>query len=581
MRNFNKYITITALILTFIGLASASAAELTIFPEESSTRIDSFTSYEVQIENVGPVEDVYDIRSDSPAEITIAPTRAPEEGNLAPGETETVNVWYNPRETASEGRESFEIEATSRASGESYTTTGYVNIIKDHQVSLQATEQTKTACLDEEAVYEIEVTNDGIQEDQYQIETEYGELSDEQIELDPNESRTVTVTASSEEETNEHFNVKASSKTASYDTESVSLEFEAETCWDSEVSISPEEQEVAAFTEAEYNVTVSNTGTRTDDFTLSTNKGELHDTSIEILGEQSETTTLTVTPEELGTEELEVTAESTVTSTGTAQLEAYNGMDLDLEFVEEPTVCEAETTSTDIAVENTGEATETYELEETEGELSETEVTVEPGQTEIVTLDVDTEDYEVGTQELEVTGTASTFGEPSETASTNLEVENCWDLELNVVPEVASAGENRSTVYKIELENPGTQTNIYEVTHDGPEWLSVTPEEQEVAPGEYAVAYMYAGVPFEKEGELDINVTGTGTDVQKSKTVKLLMDEELEEAIEDDRDRVTGRFTDGATNIVETVTGADNLSRLGIAVLIGLGITALILYREW
>ncbi len=581
MKNYEKFLTTTALIIAFIGLASASAAELTIFPEESSTRIDSFTSYQVEIENVGPVEDVYTLKSNRPAEITIAPTRVPKEGNLAPGETKTVNVWYNPREDASEGRHSFDITATSRASGERYSTTGYVNVIKDHKVDLQTAETSRTACLGDEAQYDIEVTNTGIQKDEYQLRTDFGELSTQDLELEPDETRTVTVTASSDEEVTENFNVRASSKLASYASDSISLEFEAETCWDSEVSLSPESQDVAAFTEAEYDVTVSNTGTRLDSFDLSSNMGEIEETTLEIPGGETSETTLTVVPEELGTEEVEVTADSTVTSTGTAQLEAYNGMDLDVRFGDSPVVCEREDVETTVTVENTGEATETYELEENRGDLEETEVTLEPGEEQQVNLDVNTEDLEVGTHELEVTGTSTTFGEPVETATTDLEIENCWDLEMDAVPEVASAGENRSTVYEIRLENTGTRTNTYELTHDGPEWISIAPTTQELEPGEKETSYMYAGVPFEKKGELKITVTGTGNEVERSKTVELLMDKDIEEAIESERGRITGAFTERAGQMVQRVTGADNLSRVAIAVLVGLTITAVILYREW
>ncbi len=581
MKNYEKFLTTTALIIAFIGLASASAAELTIFPEESSTRIDSFTSYQVEIENVGPVEDVYTLKSNRPAEITIAPTRVPKEGNLAPGETKTVNVWYNPREDASEGRHSFDITATSRASGERYSTTGYVNVIKDHKVDLQTAQTSRTACLGDEAQYDIEVTNTGIQKDEYQLRTDFGELSTQDLELDPDETRTVTVTASSDEEVTENFNVRASSKLASYASDSISLEFEAETCWDSEVSLSPESQDVAAFTEAEYDVTVSNTGTRLDSFDLSSNMGELEETTLEIPGGETSETTLTVVPEELGTEEVEVTVDSTVTSTGTAQLETYNGMDLDVRFEDSPVVCEREDAETTVTIENTGEATETYELEENRGDLEETEVTLEPGQEEQVSLAVSTEDLDVGTHELEVTGTSTTFGEPVETATTDLEIENCWDLEMDAVPEVASAGENRSTVYEIRLENTGTRTNTYELTHDGPEWISIAPTTQELEPGEKETSYMYAGVPFEKKGELKITVTGTGNEVERSKTVELLMDKDIEEAIESERGRITGAFTERAGQMVQRVTGADNLSRVAIAVLVGLTITAVILYREW
>jgi len=587
MRSYKKILTTTALLLALTTIVTASPAELTLFPEESDTRIDSFTSYQLEIENVGPVEDVYTLKSNRPAEITIAPTRVPEEGNLAPGETKTVNIWYNPREDAKEGRQSFDITATSRASGDKYTTTGYVNVIFDHKVSLAA-DTTQTACLNEEAVYEIEVTNDGIQKDEFQITTDYGELSETQLQLEAGETRTITLTASESEEVTENFNINAASKSASYATDTLNMEFNTETCYDSETSITPEEQDVAAYTEAEYEINIDNTGTRTENFRIESNTGELSQTQLEIPSTQTGTTTLTKTPTELGTETIEVQTESLTlsetTSTATAEMNVYNGMDLDLEFAEdEAIVCRGESTTTDLEIENTGEAEETYELEETDGELSQTETTLEPGQKEQLELELDASDYEDGTHEVEVEGTATTFDEPTETATTEFTVENCWDLEMDAVPEVASAGENRSTVYEIRLENTGTKTNTYQISHQGPEWVSISPTTQEVEPGDKAISYMYAGAPFQKKGEVDITVTAVGTEVERTKTVKLLVDKELEEAIEDRtrRDGITGAFTQRTGNLVSSITQADNATRLLIAIFVGISITSIILYREW
>jgi len=53
MYTMKKFTTAALLITVFAGLAAASTADLTIFPGESSTKINSFTSYEVTIENVG------------------------------------------------------------------------------------------------------------------------------------------------------------------------------------------------------------------------------------------------------------------------------------------------------------------------------------------------------------------------------------------------------------------------------------------------------------------------------------------------------------------------------------------------
>ncbi|MEF8880662.1 MAG: hypothetical protein V5A72_02435, partial [Candidatus Nanohaloarchaea archaeon] len=71
-----KRIVSTLIIMTMMaGLAAASPAELTVFPEESSTEINSFTSYEVEVESAGTVNDVYEIQHNYPGEISVAPNK--------------------------------------------------------------------------------------------------------------------------------------------------------------------------------------------------------------------------------------------------------------------------------------------------------------------------------------------------------------------------------------------------------------------------------------------------------------------------------------------------------------------------
>ena len=161
MFNKGKAAVLTTILIAFMATAAASPAELTVFPQQSSTEINSFTSFEVTVENTGPTEDVYTLTSSNPSEITIAPQRVPENTNtnLQPGESRTVNVWYNPGQDKDAGTYSFDITATSRASDDRYSTTGQVEVIKDHQVSLE-TADSKTVCLGEQAAYTVNVTNE-------------------------------------------------------------------------------------------------------------------------------------------------------------------------------------------------------------------------------------------------------------------------------------------------------------------------------------------------------------------------------------------------------------------------------------
>jgi hypothetical protein len=580
MYTMKKFTTAALLITVFAGLAAASTADMTIFPKESSTKINSFTSYEVNIENVGPTKDVYDLSSNSPREVSIAPQQV----ELGPNQEKKVNVWYNPDTNKEEGTYSFDVTATSQASGDKYSVEGTVNVIADHQVNLQVSETSKTGCLGQQVTYNVEVTNTGLQKEEFELSTGYGELSRNRLTLEDGETQNVTLTASADEVVEENFNIVAAS-TTSYAQDIQNINFDTEVCYASDISLTPEQKDVAAFTETDYTVTVRNTGTKADTFTLSSNIGELEDTQLDIDGKSSEETTLTVRPETLETQEIQVTAESTVTSTDSATLNVQNGMNMALTAQNKAfTACEDEEGSIAFKVENTGVATEMYDLEVNTGELTEEELQLEPDETEVVSTEINTSNLDFGTHDVTLTAAAQTFGQPTKTSTSTLTVENCWDLSMNVVPNVASAGENRSTIYEIQLNNTGTRENTYELSHEGPEWVSVKPQEVTIPAGESDTAYIYAGIPFQKKGEVKVTAISEGNQVRRTEEVTLLIGKDVQEAIESQEDRLnglTGAFSSSISNFVSDLGSADNLAKAAISIIVGLAISAVVLLSEW
>lgn len=573
----NKFTIATVFLITLLGVAAASPAELTIFPKESSTRINSFTEYQVEVQNVGPVKDRYFMSSKS-SEVTIAPS----DFYLEPGQTKTVNVWYNPDVDKEAGTYSFSINAESSATGKTYSVNGIVNVIKEHEVNVEVVD-SKTACLGEEVTYTIEVTNNGIQKEEFTVSSEIAEVSTKSMTLEDGETGTATLTVSSDKPVRKNFNVVVASKT-SYAQDIETVEFVAETCYASDVSITPEQKRAAAFNTAEYQVTVRNTGTRADDFVLSTNIGELSQTEFELGSGNSKKVTLEVTPEKLGTRSIRVTSTSSVKSSDTATLEVYNGNDVEVSFsTPSRKVCEDEQFAQTVTVENTGEAKDTYKLTASRGHLGVERLTLQPGESKNVKIGFNASDYRDGkTVNTRFTAASQTFDRPTKSATASFTVQNCWDLEMNVVPKVASAGKNRSVVYEIQLENTGARQNTYQLAYEGPEWISVKPEEVTVASGKTETAYMYAGIPFQKKGQVEINVTSVGHDVQKSEQVTLVIGQEIEDAIESRKGgSITGRVTSAASNIADRLTESSNIWKVGFSIVVGLLIVLAVLYREW
>jgi uncharacterized membrane protein len=573
----DKIFAITVLLVASTATVAASPADLSIFPKESSTEVNSFTSYEVEVENTGPVKDFYSLSSSS-SEVRIAPR----EVELEPGQEETVNVWYNPSQDKEAGTYSFAVTATSRATDNRYSVEGIVDVIRDHEVNVAVSNSERTACLNEKVTYEVEVTNNGMQKEEFQLSTDFGKLSRNMVTLEDGETQTVKLTASAKRPVERNFNVVAAS-TTSYAQSITNLDFESVVCYSSDVSATPGQQEVAAMTPAEYEVTVRNTGTREDTFTLSTTRGELDDTELEVDGKSTESTTLTYTPDKLGKQSMRITAKGESEATTQVRTTAYNGMDQEVSFESDSrSACETESTTYDVQVENTGEAEETYSLSANRGELDDTELELEPGESEEVELTVSSENHKVGkTYNVKVTTTADTFGKPKKSATSEFTAANCWDLEMKVVPKVASAGENRSVIYEVRLRNTGTKENTYTVSQDGPSWISIKPEEVTVASGEQKTAYMYAGIPFEKEGEVKMTVTGEGDQVRKSQDVRLVIGEDIKDAIKSDRNMLTGSFSKLASDISQSVLDTSNVQKVLVSIVVGLAISLVVLYSEW
>jgi uncharacterized cupredoxin-like copper-binding protein len=570
-----KIIGITVLIVLTTSLATASQVQMTFFPEESSTRIDSFTSYELTVENVGPVQDSYTFTSSSVQEIDIAPR----EVTLEPGQEENLNVWYNPSTDREEGTYSFGVKAKSQATGNTYSEDLTVSVIRESDVNIQAVTQ-KTVCRGETAQYQVRVTNDGIQKEEFKISTGYGQLSRNSVTLEDGETQTVTLEASSDSATSEEFNVRAASKT-SYAQDIVQMDFTAETCYASQTSIEPENQRVAAGNTATYEVTVQNEGTRSDEFELSTNRGELSRDSVEVNAESSRTVQLSVTPEKVQKTSVKVTAEGESTSSTQAQLNSFNGNNMKVNMSQPAySVCEEQDAEITTIVENTGATQETFTLKTDKGTLGDTETELEPGESDTVTTTIQSENLKEGSQKVTTTVTASTFGKPTKKSTATVNKENCWDVSVNAVPEVASVGENRSTIYRINVENTGTKQNTYEISYQGPEWISIGTKEVTVNPGQSKDSYMYAGVPFQKEGNVRIIVTAVGEKAEDSHTVELVVNQRIEEAIKDSSDQLGQEITGSFTNAVTDLTSG-TLAQIGLAVILALLITAAILAREW
>ncbi|MFB6147825.1 MAG: hypothetical protein ABEJ66_02980, partial [Candidatus Nanohaloarchaea archaeon] len=67
--------------------------------------------------------------------------------------------------------------ATSRGTGQSFSVEGIVDVIKEHEVDVSVSPASQTACLGEKVTYQVAVTNEGIQKEEFALTTEHGKLT--------------------------------------------------------------------------------------------------------------------------------------------------------------------------------------------------------------------------------------------------------------------------------------------------------------------------------------------------------------------------------------------------------------------
>ena len=549
--------SIALVFAIMVGTVSASPAEIDIFPNQASAEINGYAAYQVEVENTGRVQDVYDVTSTRPSEVTVAP----DEIRLEPGESEEVNVWFNPENDRAEGTVDFYVSAQSRATGKEYAVQASVDVIKDYGVELSSSGED-LVCVEDENSYEIEVGNTGIQQDTFRLSTNIGSLSNNRVTVDEDESTTVTLNVDSSGPVERQIEVTAQSTSAGYASATETISYQPQTCFSSDFEASKERVEIPALSESELEYTLENTGLREDEYSLEVSNGELEDESIELDPGESEEVEVSVNPENLAAFNARLTASGRSEASAVTEVRPFNPVALNISSEAPEAVCRGEKADAEFVFENTGSMGDTFRVN-VDGETREVEIG--PGET--FSQEVSGSREKTGSIRFQASATGTRFSDPSESLTRVVDVERCYGVKMKVVPKVASVGENLSTVYEISVTNTGTRENRYVLTHTGPDWLDIKQPELEVEPGKTEKAYMYAGVPPTVNESVKMKVVAEGEQVRDSQQVTLKVDEGLLSSVRDRGSMIQGDFASSPTRWIASL-------------LLGVVAAVIILYRE-
>ncbi len=505
-----KIITLYTIMILLMIMPQALATEYSVNLDMDTNFIrlgpcSGGTMIKGTIENTGEQTDTYTISPQNNWIIT-----APQKVTLNPGEIKSIAIFITPPCEIEPMEYTKDITVESGNSKDTETIT--IDVLRIHSVELDTT-TLRTSCIGDTETFDIYISNMGLTSETYTITSTSGILEKDEITVESEETEKVTLTVpvTTEKQTID-VNVKS---TTSYAEDSKTLQILAVSCYSQAASITPESKTMCIKESSDFTITVRNTGTKEDTYTVTTDFGELSSQTL-IIDAQSETKVkLTVSPQDMGqyTANIKVaSAHETTELQVTINAQSCKGVAV-ITIPKEKTVCKGENAEYSVTLKNIGKTEDTLALSTTMGELSETEITIEAGDTAEVLLTIPTEDLAYDTYTVEVTAESDI----KDSSKSTLTVENCYSGTLSVEPQIMTVCPKRDATFTITLENTGKNKDTYTLeTSDG------TLEKDTVELESQKTEDIQLTVPANTE-EKEVIINMFSEHVQETKTVTVLL----------------------------------------------------------
>jgi uncharacterized membrane protein len=423
---------------------------------------------DVMVTNLGGVTDTIELKLDWPADLGfIQPYRT-----LASGESATITpFWITLPYNLDPGVYHAKVTAKSLMTGDAVTKDIEIEVLRCYSVRLDVEDDYERSCreTEEPVTYEIEVINEGKWPETFEMSAsvDWAEFSEEEVSLESGTSATVSLVLSPPGGLPEgiHTVIVTARSIGSYAVGTVPVEVDIAKCFKFSTALEPESQTTCMGEGRDFELIIENPGDIEDEFTIETPDWVYSDRDSLIIGPlESDSVMLTAIYDEAGVYTFEVTVSSV--RDDSAQPQTVSGI-LDVEecrgaaiAISPPNVhaCRGDDVEYSVNVKNVGSISSTFELSSTFGELESAEVTLDADQSETVLLRVDTADLPEGTVIIDVT---ASDGPVTGTASTELELEDCFTAGLTVQPDDAVVCPGATVPYTIKVRNTGMKPDEY------------------------------------------------------------------------------------------------------------------------
>jgi len=456
-----KIITLYTIMILLMIMPQALATDYSVSLDMDTNFIrlgpcSGGTMIKAIIENTGEQADTYTISPQNNWIIT-----APQKVTLNSGESKSIAIFMTPPCDIEPMEYTKEITVESDNSKDTETIT--IDVLRVHSVEIDTT-TTRTSCIGDTETFDIYISNMGLTTETYSITSTSGTLEKNEITIENGETKKIilTVPVTTEKQTTD---ISVTS-TTSYAADRETLQILAMSCYSQEASITPESKTMCIKESSDFTITVKNTGTKEDTYTVTTDFGELSSQTLIVDAQSEAKVKLTVSPQDMGqyTANIEVaSAYETNKFQVTINAQSCKGIAV-ITIPKEKTVCKGENAQYSVTLKNIGKTEDTLALSTTMGELSEPEITIKAGDTAEVLLTIPTDDLTYDTYAVEVTA-ESDIQDSSESI---LIVENCYSGILSVEPQIMTVCPKRDATFTITLENTGKNKDTYTLeTSDG------------------------------------------------------------------------------------------------------------------
>ncbi len=542
-----KRLSLLFIFIIAFALASPVASAFTVTADTTiaDTCPSHFVVFNYHITNTGGFADTFTVsKGGSAADWALV---SPSGFVLQPDEAINVLAYVTPSSRAATGSYTLDLDFSGQSSG-TQRASSTIMVNECHTLGIGSNTASQTVCMSEIIEYSLTVANGGIWTENVELKVsgngaQFATLSSELMRLEPGESRLLTlfVSAPIGYEGEYELTVTASSLESNAVT-SVPLELIIDGCFGFSMDVDENYVSFCENSEAKLPITISNTGSSSDSYTLSLDGPEwaaLSRTSVNLGGQSSQIIELVLFPgyNIAGNFPVSITASSQqgqqeATLTMTSNVLTCHGVDISVSQ-QSDTLCPRTHQQYDVSIMNTGADRERFTVRVSGAnwaELSGNFMELGPQESADLILTV-APDSEAFTAQHTLTITAESQESSSVTDSDFIDIEiapreSCFGIRATAEQDSISVAYGEGALVPIVIENLGSEEATYELDASGAgaSFVQLNPSSVTIEGNNAETVYLYISVPDQTElGSYSVIVSARQEDGALSSSTTLVM----------------------------------------------------------